>query len=53
MPRRVPRRRINSDSLAAPSPVITIAGIVPRPNAIMIIAPLAGSALVEAISKTL
>jgi len=46
-------RLINADSFDALSPVKTIAGIVPRPKAIITIPPLAGSAVVAARSSAL
>jgi hypothetical protein len=44
---------MNADSFDALSPVNTIAGIVPKPNAIITRPPLAGSAVVAASSSAL
>lgn len=50
-PRRLPL--MNPASFEALTPVATIAGIVPRPNAIMTSPPARGSTVVAAISNTL
>ena len=46
-------RLMNCASFAALMPVAIMAGMVPRPKAIMTMPPLAGSAVVAAISSTL